>query len=78
MSGSAGSQQYSTAVLVNSGFARKKMADGAQLTSAAATGDEKVCILKTVLLFGLVIKAAYRDILYFLKCFIFKAPLCSF
>ena len=54
------------------------MADGAQLTSAAATGDEKVCILKTVLLFGLVIKEAYRDILYFPKCLCLKLPYVLF
>lgn len=48
-----------------SGFSqeeRNKMADGAQLTTAAATGDEKVLYLETVLARYLAMKLAIASI----------------
>ena len=53
------------------------MADGASLTTAAATGDEKVCYVQTVLLLYLAVMKAIISIIFSRKSSIFKLSCCD-
>ena len=53
------------------------MADGTSLTTAAATGDEKVCYVQIVLSLYLAVMKAIISIIFSHKSSIFKLSCCD-
>ena len=74
-SGFTQEKSFWSAVFLTKG--RNKMADGASLTTAAATGDEKVCYVQTVLSLYLAVMKAIISIIFSHKSSIFKLSCCD-